>query len=353
MLNVAALSAAIPVGMRQLWDNGARSSEALLPVFVSVMLIALLTRASPQIACCRPQPSIPRAQADVRRCALERPSRRLRTAHRTLLTLALLLNGTTSAPPSIGCALPHRSRQHRLSVHNLKPQSTAFAVAADLLETAGCLALSRGRFWSALWAVSKAAVFWALPLGHLLLPGPLGARGLGTYRADANLLDTLRTTEMPQSASTCCVQATLTSACKVERCPNPTPAQPPTAHVLPAGTTAARGTSVDLRTAAHPRVLLFTRAARHSNRHARGLSKQERHIGFVVDSGCTYHMHPNVRDLVNVRSCNDTVSGVDGKPHPCVAEGDIPLTARNAQSRQLHTHQSALRALHAGLTSVC
>eukprot|EP00965_Chrysotila_dentata_P007901 257477-Pleurochrysis_carterae.AAC.1 len=60
-----------------------------------------------------------------------------------------------------------------------------------------------------------------------------------------------------------------------------------------------------------------------------------RHIGFVVDSGCTYHIHPYEKVLINVRPCSESVSGIDGKPRPCVAIGDLPLTVRDSRNKLL------------------
>eukprot|EP00965_Chrysotila_dentata_P150968 4988672-Pleurochrysis_carterae.AAC.1 len=59
----------------------------------------------------------------------------------------------------------------------------------------------------------------------------------------------------------------------------------------------ARTACTDLHIASNPRALVATCTARHSDRHARNLRNQGRHIGFVVDSGCTYHIHPHVNDL--------------------------------------------------------
>eukprot|EP00965_Chrysotila_dentata_P035452 1179394-Pleurochrysis_carterae.AAC.1 len=72
------------------------------------------------------------------------------------------------------------------------------------------------------------------------------------------------------------------------------------------------------------RSLLASRNARLNDRHVRGMPNSDRHVGFVVDSGCTYHIHPDVRDLINVRSCKESVSGVDAVPRPCTAIGDMP-----------------------------
>eukprot|EP00965_Chrysotila_dentata_P035372 1176877-Pleurochrysis_carterae.AAC.1 len=40
-----------------------------------------------------------------------------------------------------------------------------------------------------------------------------------------------------------------------------------------------------------------------------------------------------MQDLVNIRPCSESVSGVDGKPRPCVAVGDLPLSVRDSQNR--------------------
>eukprot|EP00965_Chrysotila_dentata_P080224 2646966-Pleurochrysis_carterae.AAC.1 len=95
----------------------------------------------------------------------------------------------------------------------------------------------------------------------------------------------------------------------------------------------ARPSCTDLHIASNPRALIATRSARLSDRHARNMRQQGKHIGFVVDSGCTYHIHPHVGDLVNLRPCTETVSGVDGKPRPCVAVGDLPLSVRDSHNR--------------------
>eukprot|EP00965_Chrysotila_dentata_P158206 5226671-Pleurochrysis_carterae.AAC.1 len=54
-----------------------------------------------------------------------------------------------------------------------------------------------------------------------------------------------------------------------------------------------------------------------------------KHVGFVVDSGCTNHIYPYVHDLVNVRPCKKSVSGVDALPRPCTAIGDMPVVAKD------------------------
>eukprot|EP00965_Chrysotila_dentata_P257733 6212982-Pleurochrysis_carterae.AAC.8 len=50
-------------------------------------------------------------------------------------------------------------------------------------------------------------------------------------------------------------------------------------------------------------------------------------VDFVVDSGCTWPIHPHIPDLVNLRAYCDSAAGIDGRPQRCIAIGDLPLTA--------------------------
>eukprot|EP00965_Chrysotila_dentata_P034029 1133100-Pleurochrysis_carterae.AAC.1 len=75
------------------------------------------------------------------------------------------------------------------------------------------------------------------------------------------------------------------------------------------------------------RIMIASRPRRNSPRHGRTLRNGARSIGFVVDSGCTRHIHLHVSDLVNVRPCSDLVAGMDGRPQRCTAIGDMPLSA--------------------------
>ena len=49
----------------------------------------------------------------------------------------------------------------------------------------------------------------------------------------------------------------------------------------------------------------------------------------VVDSGCSWHCHPHSEDLINTRPCNDTMTGINGKPEPVKCIGDLPALARD------------------------
>ena len=50
----------------------------------------------------------------------------------------------------------------------------------------------------------------------------------------------------------------------------------------------------------------------------------------VIDSGCSWHCHPHIDDLINRRPCNDTMAGIDGKPQRVKCIGDLPALARDS-----------------------
>eukprot|EP00965_Chrysotila_dentata_P118613 3921815-Pleurochrysis_carterae.AAC.3 len=52
------------------------------------------------------------------------------------------------------------------------------------------------------------------------------------------------------------------------------------------------------------RAMLATSARRNAARYSRHLRNGQRSIGFVVDSGCTWHIHPYLSDLVHVCACD-------------------------------------------------
>eukprot|EP00965_Chrysotila_dentata_P026029 862745-Pleurochrysis_carterae.AAC.1 len=78
----------------------------------------------------------------------------------------------------------------------------------------------------------------------------------------------------------------------------PTPVHPPT--LPPAWSDAS---PVDLHVASSARALMATRNSRTSGRHLRRLPPHSKHVAFVIDSGCTHHIHPCLSDLRNTVSC--------------------------------------------------
>eukprot|EP00965_Chrysotila_dentata_P095120 3144428-Pleurochrysis_carterae.AAC.1 len=129
-----------------------------------------------------------RTQATDDRRVPARPSRYPGSTSRMLFALALVLTG--SATSSTADARRRSSQpDHRAPLHVFRapdPPSTTFALAADTLETAACLALIRGHLLSAAWALAKAHMFWLLHAGRERLPGRLNATPrFATYRTDA------------------------------------------------------------------------------------------------------------------------------------------------------------------------
>ncbi len=55
----------------------------------------------------------------------------------------------------------------------------------------------------------------------------------------------------------------------------------------------------------------------------------------VVDSGCTWHVHPHQSDLVNQRATNESIAGIDGEASFCSCIGDLPMSTFDS-SRVAH-----------------
>eukprot|EP00965_Chrysotila_dentata_P024749 820657-Pleurochrysis_carterae.AAC.5 len=85
--------------------------------------------------------------------------------------------------------------------------------------------------------------------------------------------------------------------------------------------------------ATNARVMLAGSVRRNPERRSRHLRDGRRCISFVVDSGWTWHIHPYLSDLVNVRACDDRVAGIDGRAQQCTAIGRMPVTAINDAGR--------------------
>eukprot|EP00965_Chrysotila_dentata_P001455 47686-Pleurochrysis_carterae.AAC.1 len=208
----------------------------------------------------------------------------------------------------------------------------------------------RGHLLSAVWSLAKANVFWLLHAGHACFPGRCNALGYSSYRANSALLlsRSKRKTETYSSdfsvneaepakrdnstSSEACAQQTVAGSCSGHEQLSAAGAETSREHDCGS---AACNPCVDPCIASSARALTVTRSARLSDRHVRGLRIRGKHIGFVVDSGCTFHIHPHLQDLINTRPCTESVSGVDGRPRPCVAVGDLPLTVRNSNNKLL------------------
>ena len=48
----------------------------------------------------------------------------------------------------------------------------------------------------------------------------------------------------------------------------------------------------------------------------------------IVDSGCTFHLHNDASDLINTRTCEDTISGLSDSTVSCTVMGDMPVAVK-------------------------
>ena len=78
------------------------------------------------------------------------------------------------------------------------------------------------------------------------------------------------------------------------------------------------------------RALPLTRSKTRRSKRSRGFSAYAIALSLIMDSGCTWHVHPHAEDLLNHRPCSDTVEGIDKKVHPCTLIGDLPIIALDA-----------------------
>ena len=55
----------------------------------------------------------------------------------------------------------------------------------------------------------------------------------------------------------------------------------------------------------------------------------------VVDSGCTWHVHNVLEDLINVRACHDSVTDASGNSIDCPWIGDLPISVLDSRGREI------------------
>jgi transposase InsO family protein len=65
-----------------------------------------------------------------------------------------------------------------------------------------------------------------------------------------------------------------------------------------------------------------------------GTTTATRSTTFIVDSGCSWHIHPHAAHLINSRPCSDSISGIDGLPRRCTLMGDMPIVATDSEGKQ-------------------
>eukprot|EP00965_Chrysotila_dentata_P065816 2180191-Pleurochrysis_carterae.AAC.1 len=155
--------------------------------------------------------------------------------------------------------------------------------------------MNKGHLLSAAWDLARASMFWVLHVRYVATPGRAVAQDYRTYRTEATLLITRDPQDIVAHDSSRAhadgsdSERLPTVARCAEHVAEPTA---PSEQVSAESLDCEAKNPVDLHIASSPRALIATRSVRHSDRHARGLRSHGKHIGFVVDSGCTYHMHP-------------------------------------------------------------
>ena len=55
---------------------------------------------------------------------------------------------------------------------------------------------------------------------------------------------------------------------------------------------------------------------------------------FLLDSGCTWHCHNVLEDLVNVRSVRERIDDANGNVAEVTTIGDLPLRVRDSEGNE-------------------
>eukprot|EP00965_Chrysotila_dentata_P108940 3599231-Pleurochrysis_carterae.AAC.1 len=284
LLNVVAFSVAVAIGVHQFWKNGEWDCAATrtigVPYRSSVSSHCPHSVAQRVDESTEPRPPVRRKQVDRHQRSHAQLPTRTNSARRIALVVALLWSAPSCA--SSFHAVPNVPRSMKQPPTRgqrwLKPHRTSFSLAADLLEISACVAMIRGHLLSAAWDLARAGVFWALHMGHIVLPGRPVADTYHTYRTEAMLLDSLDPSTYESNLSRTNVTRSEGQP-TIDRCTDTRPVTPIVSEPAPAESLDRRTRQhVDLRTTSNPRVLIATRADRHNDRHARGLRTHGKHI---------------------------------------------------------------------------
>ena len=57
-------------------------------------------------------------------------------------------------------------------------------------------------------------------------------------------------------------------------------------------------------------------------------------LRLILDNGCTRHVDPHERDLVNRRPTRETMSGIEDRPSAVTCIGDLPVVATDSKGRK-------------------
>ena len=76
------------------------------------------------------------------------------------------------------------------------------------------------------------------------------------------------------------------------------------------------------------------RACLGTSRQTKARSRDLNQHSLVIDSGASFHIHPHLDDLINVKTCSTRILGVGQSSHQCTAIGDMPIRAKASDGKE-------------------
>eukprot|EP00965_Chrysotila_dentata_P057646 1911413-Pleurochrysis_carterae.AAC.1 len=161
LLNVAAFSIAVAIGVHQFWRNGEwdfAAVHAIGPLVVPASVLIAFSQ-SRNGSTTEPRPHARRMQVDRSRSSLAQLPPRTTSTRRTALVLALLWSSPSCASScrTVPIITPTMKQLPTRDQQWLNPHRTNFSLAANLLETSACIAIIRGHILSAVWDLARAS----------------------------------------------------------------------------------------------------------------------------------------------------------------------------------------------------
>ena len=115
----------------------------------------------------------------------------------------------------------------------------------------------------------------------------------------------------------------------------PPPLPPPSPPSPPPDDAATSSLSPPPPSATRARACISRRKRRPAaSSPARALAGRDRSISLIIDSGCTWHMHNRLSDLINVRGCRDSLVGLEDTVVECRYIGDLPVSCTDSSGER-------------------
>ena len=115
-----------------------------------------------------------------------------------------------------------------------------------------------------------------------------------------------------------------------------TPAPPPPSPPLPPRGRVGYALRLRQEKTRHKATEASALAARPNPPHWQTRHAITRWLQVVIDSGCTWHVHNNLDDLINVVPCSDVIVDANGHSVTCGSKGDLPLLAKDSLGKEFH-----------------